>query len=117
MRTGNKSKLPNYEAISRRSMQREFKRDKLYTTREKTPEIKKKPEISSERRILFVNQNSSYYRYRTFLTGRLVRIIRESCVGGYICEFVHDDDRQALNRAAGWSDMKKEYLLDSVKFK
>lgn len=34
-----------------------------------------------------------------------------------VCEFVHDDDRKALNMAAGWSDNKKVYLLDGVKFK
>ena len=35
----------------------------------------------------------------------------------WYCEFVHDDDRKALNMAAGWSDNKKLYLLDCVKFK
>lgn len=28
-----------------------------------------------------------------------------------------DDDRKAINHAAGWSDNKKQYLLDCIKFK
>lgn len=37
--------------------------------------------------------------------------------GGWVCEFVHEDDRRAINNAAGWSDSKKQYLFDFVKFK
>ena len=47
----------------------------------------------------------------------MVRLIKQSNVGGWIVGFVYDDDRKAINHAAGWSDMKKEYLLDGVKFK
>lgn len=39
-------------------------------------------------------------------------------VSNFTLEYlVHDDDRKALNMAAGWSDNKKLYLLDCVKFK
>lgn len=39
-------------------------------------------------------------------------------VSNFTLEYlVHDDDRKALNMAAGWSDNKKLYLLDGVKFK
>ena len=115
MRT--KQRTPDYGAISRRSIQNDFKRVQRYPEREKRPQIENPPEINAERRVLFVCENSAYYRYRSFFVGKLVRLIKQSNVGGWIVEFVHDDDRKAINHAAGWSDMKKEYLLDGVKFK
>lgn len=33
------------------------------------------------------------------------------------CVLGRGDDRKAINNAAGWSDCKKQYLLDCVKFK
>jgi hypothetical protein len=115
MRT--KKRTPDYGAISRRSIQNDFKRVQRYPEREKRPQIENPPEINAERRVLFVSENSAYYRYRSFFVGKLVRLIKQSNVGGWIVGFVYDDDRKAINHAAGWSDMKKEYLLDSVKFK
>lgn len=115
MRT--KKRTPDYGAISRRSIQNDFKRVQRYPEREKLPQIENPPEINAERRVLFVSENSAYYRYRSFLVGKLVRLIKQSNVGGWIVGFVYDDDRKAINHAAGWSDMKKEYLLDGVKFK
>ena len=112
-----KKRQPDYGAISRRSIQNDFKRVQRYPERKKRPQIENLPEINAERRVLFVSENSSYYRYRSFFVGKLVRLIKQSNVGGWIVEFVHDDDRKAINHAAGWSDMKKEYLLDGVKFK
>lgn len=56
-------------------------------------------------------------KLRSFIVGKLVRLVQKSSVGGWVCEFVHDDDRKAINHAAGWSDNKKQYLLDCVKFK
>jgi hypothetical protein len=108
MRT--KKRTPDYGAISRRSIQNDFKRVQRYPEREKRPQIENPPEINAERRVLFVSENS-------FFVGKLVRLIKQSNVGGWIVGFVYDDDRKAINHAAGWSDMKKEYLLDGVKFK
>ena len=115
MRT--KKRTPDYGAISRASIKRDFQRVQRYPEREKCQQIENPPEINAERRVLFVGENSSYYKMRSFIVGKLVRLVQKSSVGGYICEFVHDDDRKAINHAAGWSDNKKLYLLDCVKFK
>lgn len=115
MRT--KQRTPDYGAISRRSIQNDFKRVQRYPEREKRPQIENLPEINAERRVLFVGENSGYYKLRSFIVGKLVRLVLKSSVGGWVCEFVHDDDRKAINHAAGWSDNKKQYLLDCVKFK
>lgn len=121
MRT--KKRTPDYGAISRRSIQNDFKRYKgtrkgRNARKSKIrPQIENTPEINAERRVLFVGENSSYYKLRSFIVGKLVRLVQKSSVGGWVCEFVHDDDRKAINHAAGWSDNKKQYLLDCVKFK
>lgn len=112
-----KKRQPDYGAISRASIKRDFQRVQRYPEREKRPQIENPPEINAERRVLFVGENSGYYKLRSFIVGKLVRLIEQSSMGGWICEFVHDDDRKAINAAAGWSDRKKQYLLDYVKFK
>lgn len=114
MRT--KNRTPDYGAISRRSIRSDLRRGQIYPEKEKRPQIENQPEINAERRVLFVGENSSYYKLRTYLVGKLVRLKAKSNYGGWICEFVHDADRIALNKAAGWCE-KKEYLLDCVKFK
>lgn len=68
------------------------------------------------KRIKEVLPTSSYYKYSRYIVGRLVRITGKGLCGN-VCEFVHDEDRQALNNAAGWSDRKKEYIFDSVIYK
>ncbi len=114
MRTKQKPKS-DFLTDSRRSIQKDFQR---YSQREKTPKIEDSPKINAERRIAFVGEKSEYFRFRSFIVGKKVRLIRESVVGGgWVCEFIHDDDRKALNRAGGWSDNKKQYLFDCVKFK
>lgn len=71
---------------------------------------------AANKRIKEVRPTSSYYKYSRYIVGRLVRITGKGLCGN-VCEFVHDEDRQALNNAAGWSDKKKEYIFDSVTFK
>lgn len=115
MRT--KKRTPDFGAISRASIKRDFQRVQRYPKEKKRPQIENPPEINAERRVLFVGENSSYYKLRSFIVGKLVRLVQESSVGGWVCEFVHDDDRRAINNAAGWSDSKKQYLFDCVKFK
>lgn len=110
-------KQTDYEAISRLSVKRDFQRVQTYPQNGKRPEIKKQPELNAVRRIAFVGENSSYYKQRFLIVGKLVRIIKPIETGGFICEFVHDADRRTLNDRAGWSDMKKEYLFDCIKFK
>ena len=71
---------------------------------------------AANKRIKEVRPTSSYYKYSRYIVGRLVRITGKGLCGN-VCEFVHDEDRQALNNAAGWSDKKREYIFDSVTFK
>lgn len=114
MRTKQKPKS-DFLTDSRRSIQRDFQR---YRRKEKAPEIEDLPKINAERRIVFVGEKSEYFRFRSYIVGKKVRLIRESVVGGgWVCEFIHDDDRKALNHAGGWSDNKKQYLFDRIKFK
>lgn len=115
MRT--KKRTTDYGAISRSSIKRDFQRVQRCPEREKRQQIENPPEINAERRVLFVGENSSYYKLRSFIVGKLVRLVQKSSVGGWVCEFVHDDDRKAINASAGWSDNKKQYLLDCVKLK
>lgn len=112
-----KKRETDFRAISRDSMRRDFNRVQTYHQKEKRPEIKKQPELNAVRRIAFISENSSYYKQRFLIVGKLVRIIKPIETGGFICEFVYDVDRRALNDNAGWSDMKKEYLFDCIKFK
>ena len=106
-----KKRETDFRAISRDSMRRDFNRVQTYHQKEK------RPELNAVRRIAFIGENSSYYKQRFLIVGKLVRIIKPIETGGFICEFVHDTDRRALNDNAGWSDMKKEYLFDCIKFK
>lgn len=112
-----KKRSADFSEISRRSMQKDFKRAQVYPREEKSREIDALPSQNAERRIIFVGENSSYFRLRSFLLGRAVRIIEPASVGGWICEFVNESDRTDINAAAGWSDRKRQYLFDCVKFK
>jgi hypothetical protein len=112
-----KKRQPDYGAISRRSIKNDFRRVQTYPKREKRPQIENLPEINAERRVLFVVENSCYHKLRSYLVGKVGGLVQKSSVGGWVCEFVHDDDRKAINHAAGWSDNKKQYLLDCIKFK
>lgn len=78
-----KKRTPDYGAISRRSIQNDFKRVQRYPEREKRPQIENPPEINAERRVLFVGENSSYYKLRSFIVGKLVRLVQNqaSAVG------------------------------------
>lgn len=81
-------------------------------------EVDELPSDGAQRRINTISETSSYYKYRYLIVGKLVRIKRDSDIGfnTFLCEFVFDDDRKALNNAAGWTE-KKEYLFDGIKFK
>lgn len=87
--------------------------------RKKTPQIEEMPKINAERRIIHISETSGYAKFARYIVGKLVRLKEKANIGGnsWYCEFVHDDDRRALNMAAGWSDNKREYLFDGVKFK
>lgn len=117
MRT--KKRTTDFGAISRQSIKRDFQRVPKYPTEGKRPEIEDLPKINSERRIIHISETSGYAKFARYIVGKLVRLISKSNIGGnsWNCEFVHDDDRRALNMAAGWSDNKKQYLFDGIKFK
>ena len=102
--------MKDYNELVRRSIQKDFA-NANYKRNRKTKD--KRPKI---RRVVDLNETSAYAKYRRYIVGRLVRI--SQYVFGYGCwvQFVHDSDREALNRAAGWSNDKCEYLLDGVKF-
>lgn len=85
----------------------------------KAPQIEKKPKINQDLRIIHISENCSYAQYARFVVGKLVRLIEpkgNNTTSGWY-EFVFDDDRRALNAAAGWSDSKKMYLFERPKFK
>ena len=117
MRTTKKNR--DFGAISRASIKKDFQMIRKYNREEKVPEIEELPQINAERRVIYISDSSAYYKYARCIVGKLVRLKEKANVGGnsWYCEFVHDDDRKALNMAAGWSDMKKVYLLDGIKFK
>ena len=100
MRT--KKRTPDYGAISRRSIQNDFKRVQRYPKREKRPQIENQPEINAERRVLFVSENSAYYRYRSFFVGKLVRLIKQSNVGGWICLRRRPESDKSCRRMVGY---------------
>lgn len=109
----------DYGAISRSSVKRDFQMVQRYPAEEKRPQIEELPKINAERRIIHISEVSGYAKFARYIVGKLVRLKEKANVGGnsWYCEFVHDDDRKALNMAAGWSDNKKLYLLDGIKFK
>ena len=74
-------------------------------------------EKSKQARITKISANSEYYKYRNLLISKSVRLIAKSKIGYWYCEFIFDEDRRALNEAAGWSNNKNVYLLDNVQFK
>lgn len=129
MRVGNKKK-PDYGAISRHSVHSDFYSERIYIEQRKAPENGKQPKITipkqepaeegEVKRIASINPICEYAKYARYFVGRLVRLkerkgVGDSTTGWY--EFIHDEDRQAINQAAGWSDNKKKYLLERPKFK
>lgn len=129
MRIGNK-KTPDYGAISRRSIKKDFYSERIYIEQRKTPENGKQPKITPQKpkepeegeskRVASINPICEYAKYARFFVGKLVRLINKKGVGDSTTgwyEFIHDEDRKALNEAAGWSDNKKMYLLERPKFK
>lgn len=114
MRT-KKSQFGNTAVLSR-SKPSNFNTVLSIHQKEKRSQNENLPKINARRSIVFVSENSSYYRLRSYLLGKHVKLVKQTEMG-WICEFVNDDDRVSLNDAAGWSDTKIQYLFDCVKFK
>lgn len=98
------------EDICRKSVKEDFRRANFRHNREV-----KTPHPANTKRIVYVDDSSDYAKYKKRLLGKLVRL-KSVAPGGIWAEFVRDEDRKALNDAAGWSDAKKEYLLNGIKF-
>lgn len=103
--------MARFDELVRRSIQKDFARANF-----KRMGIKmKKPHPKNVKRVIEVNKNCDYFPYRKFILGKLVRVLEEQN-NSVLIEFVNNKDREILNNAAGWSDMKRSYLLNRVKF-
>lgn len=121
-----KNKRTDFGEISRRSVARDFYPERIYIREKKIAQNENshkitcnKPETDAKR-ILSINPICEYARYARYFVGKLVRLVNHSGVGDSTTgwyEFVHDEDRLALNAAAGWSENKKMYLLERPKFR
>lgn len=104
----------DYREASRRSIHKDFK----HNEKREVKRVEQLPEQGAKRRILFVG--GEYAKYARFLVGKLVKLHeKEEDLGGrtWKIEFVFDEDRKSLNNSAGWSDSKRYYILEGVKFK
>jgi hypothetical protein len=92
-----------FAEISKASIKKDLQHIKK--PEEKKPEVRLEIEEGAERRIIQIKENGEYSRYAKLIVGKLVKLIRKSMFGNsWYCEFVFDEDRKALNSAAGWSD-------------
>lgn len=103
--------MKDYNEIVRRSIRKDFAKAN-YKRNVRAP---KTPHPKNTKRVLDLNEFSAYAGFRRFIVGKLVRIVDRALNGCWV-EFVRDADRDALNRAAGWSTEKRQYLLDGAKF-
>lgn len=102
----------DYSELVRRSIRKDFANANF----KKLGQQVKAPHPLNTKRITGVRKQCDYFKYSRFLLGKLVRILEETNTGGKWVEFVNDNDRKALNNAAGWSDGKNRYLLYAVTF-
>ena len=104
--------MKNYEELIRKSIRKDFKRAN-FRRNERTPRSAKQESV---RRVSGLSDDSGYARFRRFIVGKLVRIVRPGwSPGENWVSFIHEEDRKNLNRAAGYSDAKYEFLIDGIK--
>lgn len=101
----------DYSELVRRSIRKDFANANFKKLGQQV-----NPHPLNTKRITGVREQCDYFKYSRFLLGKLVRILEETNTGGKWVEFVNDNDRKALNNAAGWSDGKNRYLLYAVTF-
>lgn len=101
----------DYNELVRRSIRRDFAKANF----KRNGRAPKTPHPQNTKRVLALNERCSYYRFRKYFIGKLVRVVDEGISGVWV-EFVRDCDRENLNKAAGWSDCKRQYLLEGAKF-
>lgn len=100
----------NYREISMKSIKRDFQ--KAEPIRYQAP----KPQQTDDFVKIIRVEDGDYSKYARFLVGKKVKI-KERTPYGIRIEFVFDDDRKALNHEAGWSDRKREYVINGLKVK
>jgi len=103
--------MKDFNEIVRRSIRRDFSNANF----KRNGHALKTPHLKNTKRVLSLNEQCEYYKYRRFFVGRLVRIVADAISGVWV-EFVRDADRESLNAAAGWSENKRKYLLAGAKF-
>lgn len=101
----------DWNELVRRSIRKDFAKAN-YKRNTRAP---KTPHPKNTKRVLAINEQCEYYRFRKYFVGRLVRIV-EQAISGVWVEFVREGDRENLNNAAGWTDYKRRYLLQGAKF-
>ena len=129
------NKKPDYGAISKRSIKKDFFSEEIHIRKEKTPEKRNFPKITETKkvkqleqyeaadtpcRISTINPGCQYAKFAKYFIGKLVKLVNKTGIGDSTTgwyEFVFDEDRKALNEAAGWSDRKNRYLLERPKLK
>ena len=103
--------MKDYSEIVRRSIRKDFAKAN-YKRNARAPKTQRPKDA---RRVVDLNETSAYAKFRRLIVGRFVRIIGNVSNGCWV-EFVRDADRVALNNAAGWTERKRLFLLDGVKF-
>lgn len=103
--------MKDYSEIVRRSIRRDFAKANF----KRNGRVPKTPHPKDTKRVVDLNELSGYAKFRRYIVGRLVRIVEKGLNGCWV-EFVRDQDREALNRAAGWTKEKCRFLLDGAKF-
>lgn len=103
----------HFGRISKNSIKKDFK------DRKEKKEYNEPPAVGAKKRIQSISEKSEYYKYQRFIIGKLVVLKEQSTVysglSSWVCSFAFEEDRLALNKAAGWT-MKDEYLFDGIKF-
>ena len=104
--------MKDYNDLVRRSIRKDFAKAN-FKRNGRAPKI---PHPKNTKRVLGINEQSEYFKYRKFFVGKLIRVLEDANAGGVWVEFVREADREALNNAAGWSSNKRKYLLYGAKF-
>lgn len=104
--------MKDYNELVRQSIRKDFAKAN-FKRNGRAPRI---PHPKNTKRVLAINEQCAYYRFRKYFVGHLVRIVEAAIIGGVWVEFVNKDDRTKLNNAAGWTDDKRRYLLQGAKF-
>lgn len=102
--------MKDYNELVRRSIKQDFA-NANYKRNARVPKPRKQT-----KRVKELNEQSGYYQFRKLIVGKLVKIVGFGIICGVWVEFVHDSDRVALNRVAGWDDDKRRFLLDGATF-